>query len=574
MYIICLKPRLTYRCGEFNIDLPTFIELEEFISSRCIAFESSETLDASATRKGSIYPKNDANSKKTSNHPATRKGLIVSITNDIKYSCCSEPHKLYTCSKFKNLSIGERVTVVRGSRLCFNCFAPTHMATVCKSMYGGRICRRRHNTLLQFDKVVEPEQSTEGERTTTNTPSVSAAASALSGLEQNYTFLATAVVLVADRRSNQRRCRSLLDSGSQVNFISGNLAKSLQLDCKKTNLPVDGIGASQVRAVSYVEVSVQSRLSDYCVELVCYVLPKIVNNLPSCETPKDGWQIPDDLMSQLADPTFQNPGTADLLIGGDVFFDVFSTTVPRIPLNVKNVVLNCSNLGWIVTGELGVVTFVGIHSVGESLEEDWKAICAGETSSFGRLSKTNQRCLEKAETVEHFNQTTYRDEEGRFVVRLLKKDTVNELGSTLAISTSRFISVERKLQHDEKLRTEYTKFINEYIEIGHIVEVVNELVIAKPSFYLPHHAVLKGSSLTTKLRVVFDASATSSSGLSLNNMLKCGPTVQEDVFGILTRFRKKQYAVISDVEKMFCQVRGSEDDWNLQRILWRQNPKE
>jgi len=119
-----------------------------------------------------------------------------------------------------------------------------------------------------------------------------------------------------------------------LSFISGNLPKSLQLECKKSNLPVDGIGASQVRAVSYVEVSVQSRLSDYCVKLVFYVLPTIVNNLPLCETPKDGWQIPDDLMSQLADPTFQNPGTADLVIGGDVFFYVFSTTVPRIPSNI------------------------------------------------------------------------------------------------------------------------------------------------------------------------------------------------------------------------------------------------
>jgi len=73
---------------------------------------------------------------------------------------------------------------------------------------------------------------------------------------------------------------------------------------------------------------------------------------------------------------------------------------------------------------------------------------------------------------------------------------------------------------------------------------------------------------------VLDASATSSSGLSLNNELKCGPTVQEDVFGILTRFRKHQYIVTSDVENMFRQVRVLEDDWNLQRIFLRQNPKE
>lgn len=556
-----------------NTNLPTYTELEEFISNRCIAFESTETLVANSNGDGSRYQTSDSNSKK-SYHGITKKGLTASIPSEVKCSCCSGTHRLYACSKFKDLPTGERVTMVRDAKLCFNCFSPAHMAPACKSIYGCRICKRKHNTLLHFDKTADPEQEVRGEQTTKNSPNISAAASGLSGLEQNYTFLATAVVLVSDRRENQRKCRALLDSGSQVNFISGNLAKSLQLERKKSNLPVGGIGASQLRAVSYVEVLVQSRLSHYCVKLVCHVLPTIVNNLPSCETPKKGWQIPDYVMPHLADPTFQCPGTVDLLIGGGVFFDVFSTTVPRIPLNVKNVFLNDSNFGWIVTGEIGAVALVGIHSIGESLEEDWRATMDSETFSFGRLSKANQKCLEEEEVVEYFNQTTYRDETGRFVVRLPRRDTVNDLGSTITMVTSRFLSLERKLQHDENMRTEYTKFINEYIEMGHMIEVVDELPIPKPSFYLPHHAVIKSSSLTTKLRVVFDASATSSSGLSLNNVLKGGPTVQEDVFGILTRFRKHQYVVTSDVEKMFRQVRVSEDDWNLQRVLWRKNPKE
>lgn len=50
------------------------------------------------------------------------------------------------------------------------------------------------------------------------------------------------------------------------------------------------------------------------------------------------------------------------------------------------------------------------------------------------------------------------------------------------------------------------------------------------AYFIPHHAVLKASSSTTKLRVVFDASRKSSSGSSLNDILMIGPTIQDDFF--------------------------------------------
>ena len=116
--------------------------------------------------------------------------------------------------------------------------------------------------------------------------------------------------------------------------------------------------------------------------------------------------------------------------------------------------------------------------------------------------------------------------------------------------------------------------MKEYLEMGHMQLAPVESNIPERSFYLPHHAVFKTSSLTTKIRVVFDASAKTTTGISLNDILMRGPTTQDDIFSILIRFRKYQYVITADIEKMFRQISVDEQDWNLQRILWRGDPSE
>jgi len=75
--------------------------------------------------------------------------------------------------------------------------------------------------------------------------------------------------------------------------------------------------------------------------------------------------------------------------------------------------------------------------------------------------------------------------------------------------------------------------MNEYLELGHMEEAQDTDC---PKYYLPHHSVFKSNSLTTKMRVVFDGSATSKSGHSLNDILLCGPTVQPYLISIILRF--------------------------------------
>ena len=88
-------------------------------------------------------------------------------------------------------------------------------------------------------------------------------------------------------------------------------------------------------------------------------------------------------------------------------------------------------------------------------------------------------------------------------------------------------------------------------------------------YYLPHHGVVKITSQTTKLRVVFDASAGTSTGVSLNDTLHVGPKIQDDLLYILLRFRSHQYVLTGDIEKMYRQFLVRPEDRKYQQILWR-----
>lgn len=83
--------------------------------------------------------------------------------------------------------------------------------------------------------------------------------------------------------------------------------------------------------------------------------------------------------------------------------------------------------------------------------------------------------------------------------------------------------------------------------------------------------MIKESSTTTKLRVVFNASAKTASGLSLNDVLKIGPKIQGDLFDIVTRMHTHQIAITADIAKMYRIINIHESQRDFQRIIWRRD---
>ncbi|GFX16737.1 integrase catalytic domain-containing protein [Trichonephila clavipes] len=141
------------------------------------------------------------------------------------------------------------------------------------------------------------------------------------------------------------------------------------------------------------------------------------------------------------------------------------------------------------------------------------------------------------------------------------------LGNSKDIAIRRLNSLWKRLSRDSRYLSLYAEFLKEYEELGHLERVV-ESSEPPTHYYIPHHGVLRPEKLTTKLRIVFNGSSPTTTGISLNDILLKGE-VKEDVFETISRFRRHKFAFTTDIQKMYRQILINPDQQDLQRIIWK-----
>ncbi|XP_017482097.1 PREDICTED: uncharacterized protein LOC108371108 [Rhagoletis zephyria] len=159
-----------------------------------------------------------------------------------------------------------------------------------------------------------------------------------------------------------------------------------------------------------------------------------------------------------------------------------------------------------------------------------------------------------------FEATHGRTADGRYIVHLLLRQNAPKLGDSYALGR-----LERRLVVYPALTENYVAFMREFATLGHM-ELVEPPYHHNNCYYIHHHAV------TSKFRVVFNASAPTSTGVSLNDVQLVGPALQDSLGSILLRFRRFRVAITADIGKMFRQVLVAPEHRDNQRIIWRESP--
>jgi len=173
---------------------------------------------------------------------------------------------------------------------------------------------------------------------------------------------------------------------------------------------------------------------------------------------------------------------------------------------------------------------------------------------------------------DHFPQYTIRLADGRFQVKRLFIAQPTLLGASYKAVLSRCMSMEQKFVQDPVLAAEYHGQIEVYLKHGQLEPILPPEMFIIPHYWIPHHACFKPSSINTKIRIVFDASARTTSRKSVNNLLAPGPTIALLLFPQLLRFRHKAIAMTADIAGMYRQIYVNPTERDFARIIWRKSP--
>ena len=233
--------------------------------------------------------------------------------------------------------------------------------------------------------------------------------------------------------------------------------------------------------------------------------------------------------------------------------------------NDEDPILEGTKLGWIIHG--------GDYSTAQCL-------FTREPTDYERLYSLDVLGVEdrgendQLDVYREFQENVTRTDEGRYQVNVPWIPGSTLSNNNLEPSRKRLHNVSRKINQDKDLKKEYEQIIENQLK-ERIIERAPEQPTGDRLFYMPHKPVVRQDATTTKVRMVFDASAKPHPlANSVNDCMFTGPPLQPLLWDIMVRARMSPRLVLADIQKAFLQVGIKEEDRDAFRFLFNINGRE
>ena len=249
-----------------------------------------------------------------------------------------------------------------------------------------------------------------------------------------------------------------------------------------------------------------------------------------------------------------------IVLGASEYATIKTSTAQRVgkpgqPVAEKTL------LGWTVMSP-------GRENVGspvlltQSAFTDYEQLCSLDVLGLADTHENDQLPV-----YEEFKEQLERSPAGWYETSLPWKGNHPALPSNETGSKKRLEQLIRKLERNGQYQ-EYDNIIQEQLQQG-VIEPAPETPNGK-EYYIPHKRVNKENAESTKLRIVYDASAKETENQpSLNDWLHPGPPLQNRLWDILVRSRSYPVLLTGDLKKAFLQVRKKEEERDSLRFHWR-----
>ncbi|XP_055846939.1 uncharacterized protein LOC129912630 [Episyrphus balteatus] len=507
-------------------------------------------------------------------------------------SICSGLHAPYRCPGFLSKITSERLAKIKELRLCTSCLkkhegiCPMPRCPLCGGTHNSLLCLKgpdretrvkgskqitascikNHNELQCIQKHNPFKcESPNGLVNQLNFPSKTAKFNLTPAIKLELALLPTAAFQLFTRSGASGSVRALCDTGAQVNLITKKCVQKIGLCVQVIPTNISGLGKnSQLKTHGVVFADLWSRgLKKLGVTIQMIVVSKLMSKLPVNELPANS--AVEFLASDLADPEFNLPGRIDVLLGAGAMAEIMTKDVKRLK---NGLIAQETQLGWIIYGNSTTSSSPSVYTTLSVPDTKGLEAAIRRLWEIDQLDEPVGMTPDEKWCEEHFHKTVKRDEFGRYIVTIpIKPNKQNLLGLSRDMAMRRFHALERQFAKDPVFAEWYIEYMRDLLKAGFIQEAAYPIDETKPHAYIPHHGVRPPK----KPRVVFDASAATSTGWSFNDIQLPGPRLQGDLYDIIIRFRIGKIAMSADVKKMFPQVKIAEHQWDMQRIFWREN---
>ena len=471
--------------------------------------------------------------------PGRRANLYYAKDGDRKKRACVYCNERTHVSKdCKNVaSVTERKKFLVDRKLCFNCTGAKHRASDCKSTATCQVCNGKHHTSI-CEKLGQEKLLTASE---------------------NHVSSVYPVVVV---NVGGTKCRALLDTGAGSSYASATLLNRLRTrDSRRETRRIEMMLKTVTREVELSTVNVQSLDGKFNMDVSVTKVDK--PELLHVDNPHHEQLIStySHLNGIIMDDNDRKPKLPIHLILGASDYVCIKTNQPARVGKTGEPVAEMTKFGWTIIAKGREIDYTALL-LAQTNQSDYEQLCRLDVLGLVDRPENDQ------ETVyAEFREQLVRSEEGWYETGLPWKGNHPTLLNNKTGSLQRLSSLTKRLKKSE-LSEAYDEIINGQIKEG-IVEVANEPPVGK-EFYIPHKPVVRESAESTKLRIVYDASAKAHPDApSLNDCLNAGPPLQNHLWDVLVRMRFHPVAVTGDLKKAFLQVRIKEEDRDSLRFHWQ-----